>query len=354
MYNSMNVDSKDFKNKINVEINSLPEEIPQSLHQISLGNYQLAFTILNYCIQQGYGAGTPYCLQGYCLCQTGNEVEAINLCVKGKAVGINVLGSWYYYDVMVRALNNINDLERASKSVNEAINFFIENNSPGDQSDHLARKANILKQMAATLSRDLTKQSVAKEYIINAIQAICESISIFKEGWEELGEEIQAIGRIAGRVGVRSTDLPFLYQFSNISFLIEKYYTSKVLNQNIISENYNLAVDKFNEGNKIEAARLFEIAFSYCPENSAEDRAWKAIVAYRYGVCLWKLHHIEALSNLKNTSIEIQSAIEKIRSLWGYTLDVYKSLDKIFIKDFDQRLPLSTSVRNIVEDRLMQ
>ena len=349
-----NIFKEDFRKRINDEINSLPEEIPESLHHISQGNYQFAFTILNYCIQQGYGLGTPYCLQGYCLSQSGNEGEAINLCIKGRTVGINVLGSWYFYDVMVRALNNINDLERALKTVNEAINFFIENNSPGDQSDHLARKANIFKQMAAPLSRDLTKQSVAKEYIIDAIQAICESISIFNEGWEELDEELQAIGRIAGRLGVKSSDLPFLNHMPNISFLVEKYYTSKSLNQNIISENYNLAVDKFNEGNRMDAAQLFGIAFNNCPENSDEDRAWKAIVAYRYGVCLLKLYRVEELPNLNNTNIEIKSPIEKIRSLWGFTIDTYKSMDKNFMKEFDKRLPLSTSVRNIVEDRLMQ
>ena len=350
----MNLDGNNLKEKINDEINSLPEEIPEALHHISQGDYQFAFNILNYCIKQGYGAGTPYCLQGYCLSQTGNEVEAINLCSKGKTIGINDLGSWYYYDVMVRALNNINNLEEALKTVDEAIDFFIENNSPGDQSDHLARKANILKQMAATLSRDLTKQSIAKEYILDAIQAICESISIFKEGWEELDEELQAIGRIAGRLCVKSSDLPFLNHLPNISFLVEKYYTSKSLNQNIISENYNLAVDKFNEGNRMDAARLFDIAFSHCPVISNEDRAWKAIVAYRYGVCLLKLYRIEELSNFNNTNIEIRSAIEKIRRLWGFTIETYKSMDKNFIKEFDEQLPLSTSVRNIVEDRLMQ
>jgi len=349
-----NTVGNDFRKRINDEINSLPKEIPESLHHISQGNYELAFNILNYCIQQGQGLGTPYCLQGYCLSQTGNEKEAINLCVKGEAVGINVLGSWYYYDVMVRALNNINDLEGALETVNEAVNFFIENNSPGDQSDHLARKANILKQMAAPLSRDLTKQSIAKEYIIGSIEAICESISKFNDGWEVLDEELQAIGRISGRVDVKSNDLPFLYQLPNISFLVEKYYTSKVLNQNLILENYNLAVDKFNEGNKKEAAQLFDIAFSHCTVISNEDRAWKAIVAYRYGVCILKLYHIENISNLINLSEEIKSAIEKISNLWSFTLQTYGSLDKNFIKDFDQRLPLSTSVKNIKEDRLMQ
>jgi hypothetical protein len=150
--------------------------------------------------------------------------EAITFAEQGKQLGLSLIGHWYYYDVVVQALNYLDDLPMALQAADAAIRFFHNEESPGNEADHLCRKANILKQIAFPLSIHAESITKAKGYTLQAIEAICESLSIMSEGSEDLAEELDGLARIAARVNVRPGDLKFLDRMNPQIFPIIKQY----------------------------------------------------------------------------------------------------------------------------------
>ena len=353
----MNDDSEgsDLQQTILDELNSSPPEFKEAFAYLTSKDISTACHEFSECARRGVLVGTSLCLQAYCLNEMQKYRDAIESCRAGRKAGVGILGLWYYFDVIVTALNNVDDLQGALAAVNESIGFFKQHNSQRDLLVHLARKQNILKQMASHFSRDDSKQVAAKECIIGAIQSICESLSISTERWEDLEDELSALSRIAGRVGVKSTDLAFLSNMPHIWFIVEKHFSSLSLAHYATTENYNRAVDLFMQGNRLKACEFYEKAFAECPEETSHDLAFKGLIAYFYGVNLLRLFDIENLPSLTNVGPRTLDAIKKIKALWAFTVRVYKPLDPNFIQEFDHQMPpgLSEAVRNIGEDRIM-
>lgn len=322
--------------------------------------------------------GNALCCYAYCLKELERYDDAIQKAEEGKELGFNLVGAWYYHDAMVYSLNYTDRLLAAQVASGDAITFFRQENSPGNLADHLARKANILKQMAAHISRGQGQMEVAatgerltiapasaKSLIIEAIEAICESISIFSTGWEDLREELDAISNIATRVGVRREDLAFLETMPNISTIIEPYLgshrlarssssqseqrgqqpTTSALDSNQTSRVEDLiemAAAAVRNGNRHEAIQHYKNALEIAVEGEPEDRALKAFVAYQYGVFLLNVHGRERLDN---------NSISKIRELWNTTLRLFSTLTEKQLSDFAQRYPPGLwAAKNAIED----
>jgi hypothetical protein len=89
----------------------------------------------------------------HCLKEAEKYQDALATSEKGKQLGFNLIGAWYYHDAVVSSYNFLDDLPRVLQAVEIAINFFREEESSGNEADHLSRKANILKQIASPLSQ---------------------------------------------------------------------------------------------------------------------------------------------------------------------------------------------------------
>lgn len=300
-------------------------------------------------------AGTAYCCYAHCLKEVGRYQDAVEYAQKGRQLGLNLVGSWYHHDAMVNSLNYIDMLPEAAQAVNEAIRFYESEESSLDMADHLSRKANILKQIAAAISYDSERFEEAKPLIIEAIHSICKSFSIMNPGWEEMKEELNAIFRIAARVGVKREDLGFLDDMANIEKIVETYLDVRKLSRGAVAECHKLAGKAIQEGNRLGAISHFERAIKIAGEREPEDRAYKAFIAYQYGICLMKMHRLDDIRFANMFDPEVHGAIKKIQHLWNETIRLYSTLSADFISDFDRRLPpgLSHAVRTIKQDPLM-
>lgn len=154
--------------------------------------------------------GTGYCCFAYCLKNMGQYREAVAMAEQGRQFGLRLIGYWYYYDVVIESLNQLDDLSGALLAAESAIRFFHDEKSPGNEASHLGWKSNVLKQLAAHLSRQEESKTIARHCVIQAIEAVCNSLSITSEGLENIREEMEMMARIAARVGVGQEDLGFL------------------------------------------------------------------------------------------------------------------------------------------------
>jgi len=353
----------DFNSKVDTELDSAPKNLLGAINFLSKGNINNCVMVLRNIIPEfeekgDYWAGTTYCCYAYCLKELGYWKEAIEKAIRGDKFGLNLVGYWYYHDVMVNASNFIDNMPDAVKYVNSAIEFYRKRNSPENVAYFLSSKSNILKQLASENSKELNTYKKAKEYVIEAIESLCESIEIIRDEWEKLQEELDALSNIAARVGVKYNDMKALNNFSSIKDIIEKYFSTKTLSGKAASEHQNCAVDAIKKGNRELAVKHYEIAIESFMENEQEDRAFKAFLCYQCGVCLLRLFKLENfnVSMAMNFDLKSRKAVIQIQQHWNDTIRLYKSLSKDFISSFDARFPpgLKIAVKNIHSDYLMK
>ena len=122
------------------------------------------------------------------------------------------------------------------------------------------------------------------------------------------------------------------------------------------TDDFNNAVLAIRQGDRKSAIVHYQTAFDLLGEVFAPDRAFKAIVAYQYGVCLMKLHNLDEERNLAILSGVQQEAANKIRNLWQETIRLYSTLDASTIGHYSRLFPpgLALAVDAIVSDPLMQ
>lgn len=207
-----------------------PEQVRNLLSTIAQGNHSHSIyiankTIAELALENPEWVATAYCCLAHCLKEAGRYQESLAAAETGKRRGFNLIGAWYYYDATVSSLNFLDDLSGALQAVNKAVEFFHAEGSATNEADHLFRKTNILKQIASPLSRQRESQAVAKSFVLEAIQAICASVTI-TEYWGDLEEELDALARIASRVDIEADDLKFLENPApQLAPMVEKYFT---------------------------------------------------------------------------------------------------------------------------------
>ena len=349
---------EEFKIKMNDLLMKAPPQFLNAFQYLSSNNLNETAAIFAFTIPQLKSidkewAGTACCCYAFCMKEAEQFQEAIKNAKQGKELGLNLVGFWYYHDVMDHSLNYINDLPAALEAANEAIEFFSKENSIGDEVNHLSRKANILKQMAAPISRDENKKNEAKDLIIDAIYSLCKSLSMIPDEWEEMKGELDGIYRIASRVGVKTEDLKFLDSMTNIRNIIQIYFSEHSLTGGTVSEYFNKAIDLRKQGNRNEAVKYFMKALDICNEEEPEDRAFKAFIAYQCGVCLLKMHSLEGIRPTTKIDHNKLEAVKQIQNLWNDTLRIYNSLDSKFLLEFNKRYNLTDSSWNINRDPIM-
>lgn len=121
-------------------------------------------------------------------------------------------------------------------------------------------------------------------------------------------------------------------------------------------QDFNNAVLAIRQGDRRSALVYYQNALNLLGEELVQDdRAFKAIVAYQYGVCLMKLYELDEEPNLSNLSGARHEAAEKIRALWWETIRLYQTLDKQTVDHYAEQFPpgLSQAFDSIKRDRLM-
>lgn len=340
-------------------LTNAPEEVLNFLTAISASEYSQSLALAQTAVaaldrKNPDWVGSIYCFYAYCLKETGRYQEALQAAELGKQRGLNVVGALYYHDVKVSSHNFLDDLAGALSAVDQAIQYFRHEGSRENESDHLARKSNILKQIAAPMSRYEQSKGVAKNIVLQAIQAICASIAI-SEYWADLDEELTALGRIAARVDVEATDLSFLQEMGpKIAPVVDTYFKVTKLKSFAASENFNRSVEARKNGNREEAARFLKRAFDLAPEVSEEDRAFKAFLAYQHGVNLLKLNNLENYHQRLPLSPSQLNTVTEIRVVWKECLKLYSTISEKHLNDFNTRFAnLSDAVASIRGDALM-
>ncbi len=225
-------------------LESAPPSILNLLNTIAAGDYSRSVvaaraTIATLEREAADWVGCAYCCYAHCLKETREYRDSLRALEQANQRGFNLMGAWYYHDANVSSRNFLDDLLGAVKAADEAIISFHEAGSPSNAADHLSRKANVLKQIAAPLSRSEQSRAAAKGLVLQAILAICASIEI-TQYWEDLDEELSALARIAARVDLEAADLEFLQaRGPHVASVREKYFTLNKLRVLAASEKLN-------------------------------------------------------------------------------------------------------------------
>jgi tetratricopeptide (TPR) repeat protein len=272
------------------------------------------------------------CCRAYCLMQQNRHDEAISSARSLAPDAVPLAGRWYRYMALVVSLNMKDDLSAAFVTAEEAIKYFEEQNYPLALPAILSQKTNILKQQASVLSRDAARNAEAKPLVIEAIRCacldreLCETFEMSEMGPDSQEEEISALARIAARVGLTRADLWFLDEMTGIEDWNNKYFSPGSLEGQAAAECWNMAIEALRENDRERALPWYQRAYEQVGEETANARAFKALVAYQYGVCMLKLQGLENVPPRQVPS-QKRNAVSKIRALWNHTIQLYATLD---------------------------
>lgn len=296
-------------------------------------------------------AGAFFAVRAWCLKEVKEFAKALRDVENARTLQINLVAAYYYYDAGVQSLNMLDRLPEAASAAAEAIKYFTEKDSPPNVANFLCCKANVLKQMAAHLSKDIKTWPAAHDMAKEAFCTLRDSLVITLEGWEEMQKELEALARICARVGC--TEVPLGPSVpSDVRTVLLTQFSPEILRRQSSAQRYNLAVDARDQKNdRVLADQYFKVALDAVPESemSPSVQAWKAFVAYQAGVNLLRLYNLDK-GHEKNPS-----AAEKVRDLWSLTRRIHDNLDKRDIVEFDQRFPpgLTDAVSRIHKDPIM-
>src|ERR1043165_1014367 len=298
--------------------------------------------------------GTAYACYAHCLKESKRYREALLAAEKARQLRLNLIGEWYYHDAVVSCYNFLDDMANALEAADAAIRFYRNEQDFDNESDHLSRKANILKQIASPLSYHEQSRVAAKNFILQAIHSICSAIAITKY-WQDLEEELSAIARIAARTDIEAEDLRSLREMGpQVTLIVERYFTLPKLRGTGASEYFNRSIEARKKGNREDAAVLLKRALDLAPEESEEDRCFKAFLAYQHGVNLLKLNNLENHHPLLPYPAGQLGVVREIRDAWNTCLRLYSTVSENHLQDFNRRFANLTHAKQaILGDRLM-
>jgi len=307
-----------FFNRMHLEIGDAPTEFQKAFEQFSYEDWQAAeHAFLSLSITHPWNK-LAECCKAYCLQMQDRHRDAVALAAQvGTECAIRRLcGAWCYFSVMVVSNNMTDELMAARAAVEEAVSYFGQ--QQGSElllASHYDQKANILKQLAANLSQDPSKTEEAKKLVIEAAFSICRSLEINPNDSASMQNELAAIARIAARVGVRGPDLKGLDALKGIEEVRQHYFADSELRHQAMFQYHNQAVDAFNQRNYRDAAEGYFKALEEACEQTDEDRAFKALIAYEHGLSLLRMSGLEKV-HPKQIPRESLPLANRIRDIW--------------------------------------
>lgn len=348
-----------WQRRFNEELSKAPDMFRQAFSRLSAGDAEGAERQLRQCALENAWSGTALCVIAYLDVEAKVYQRAIEFAESGKRSGLQWPGYWYYYYALSEALNYTDQLERCLSIIDEAIVFFRREDSPAELADYLYKKSNILKQLAAPLSRrlDTDSQKRAKSYIIEGIKCIGESVDINSEGAERyLRKDLEPFQSLAARTLVTRNDLAFLDQLDGFRRFADEYFDTHAMACRSCGACFSEAQDRKIKGLRQESAEWFDRTIHVAPEDKPWDRCFKAFVFYQAGVNLLKLYRLEDLTPKELDESPLVEEISRIRHYWDSTLRLFSSVPSDVVAEFDKEFPpgIEAAVRNIEDDHLMQ
>ena len=222
-----------------------------------------------------------------------------------------------YYGTLALAYNMNDDLDLARRTCEEGIKF-LSSQGPLDEtaSPLLGAHANILKQLAAPISHEPSRMAEAQRLTIEAIKDLCTACSLDPDRMQADEEEIDALARIAVRAGVQRRDLSFLDALQNIEPWRERYFDPTQMRRQGVSQFYNAGVKASEEHDFGRAMFWYEKALSRVEEGSDNERCFKAVTLYNYGLAILDANGLNE-DNLPPWNKERLAAIVKTRECWN-------------------------------------
>jgi hypothetical protein len=115
---------------------------------------------------------------------------------------------------------------------------------------------------------------------------------------------------------------------------------------------FNMAHESIRKGDRSEAVQHYLTCMDLAGEENAQDRTYKAFVAYQCGVCLLKQFSLDGGAPEWFSKPQEQAAAQ-LKDLWKTTLRLYQTLGREDLEtDFGKML--RRHVPDIVKDRLMR
>jgi len=222
-----------------------------------------------------------------------------------------------YYGTLALSYNMNDDLDLARRTCEEGLEF-LGSQRPLDEtaSPLLAARANILKQLAAPISYEPSRVGEAQTLTIEAIRDICTACSLDPDRLQSDEEEIEALARIAVRAGVRRSDLSFLDTLQNITPWLERHFDPTQMRRQAASQFYNAGVKASEENDFDRAMFWYEKALSQLEEGSDNERCFKAVTLFNYGLAILDANALNE-DHLPPWTEKRLSAIVKTRERWN-------------------------------------
>jgi hypothetical protein len=119
------------------------------------------------------------------------------------------------------------------------------------------------------------------------------------------------------------------------------------------AESFNAAHDAIRAGDRDAASDYYQQAFDLLQEDSPENCAFKAFIAYQHGVSLLKQHQLEGKT--PGQLLDNQRAIaESIQEKWNHTVRLHNTLSPDVVRNCEERFHLAAIMQNLMRDPLME
>lgn len=290
--------------------------------------------------------------RAYCLRELNRHDEAIGLVRQIKSEGLAMPWLWYLHHTLAHSLNMVDDLPAAADATFNSLTYFRGLGAADEVAHFLSLRANILKQQAFHLSKDPSTYSAAQPLLAESVEALAESMMLLPPEGDELAAELDGLGRIAARIRFDGSLLKLDHLPRDVREMVQRRFGSEAMARSTALLRFNAGVDALRQKNHLSAADLFAEAFEIMPAEAANDRAFRALIAYQRGVALLRGAGLENLS-LKSVPDEELPTVVKIREIWSTALGILPDLDKETFTRFNEDIaPGATAA--MVNDPLMR
>ena len=299
-----------------------PEGFWDAMGNVFLNQWDQAEQDLKPLAGHGVWGQTARAMRVCALASLERNAEAI---LEARLVDVNQVLRDYrhlYYGILTLAYNMNDDLDVARRTCEEGLKF-LRSQGPLDEtaSPLLSAHANILKQLAAPISHEPNRATDAQGLTVEAIRDICTACSLDPDRLHTDEEEIEALARIAVRAGVQREDLAFLDVLQNISPWRERYFDPTHMRRQAASQFYNDGVRASEEGDFDRAVFWYEKALSQVSEESDNERCFKAVTLYNYGLAILDANGLNE-DNLPPWNEKRLRAIVKTRECWNEAVEL--------------------------------
>jgi len=246
----------------------------------------------------------------------------------------------------------VDNLPAALVACDDGIAHFRTNGTSEDVAGLLSLRANILKQHAFPLSQESSRYPEARPLILAAIDNLAESFALLPPEPGEFDREVEGIARVAARVGVTGAEFVLPAAPDAVRSLLHAHFSPIALQRSRAMQLSNAGAEAFNRRDYVAAAELGAQAFAAMPTETPQDTAFRAVIAYQWGLSILRASRLEDVSPKAIPDSKLAAANE-MRRIWGTALQSLAELDEDTVREFNEDLAPGAK-KAMVNDGLMR